>query len=239
MLNQGCEEFLRLLNRDNLTPTELKFLQKKAKQILRKAIGQNPSIRQSLQKIFGEDYLEDLVQEFLFRLYRFSPYLKTKETLSEAYFVKIAKNVIYYYLAKERVTLSSEGVSTFGQANPESDEGILPIDRVVSISYVEDYLREFIVESVLHTIKSCLTDKELEALCFYLMESEGRDALVISPRRRNTIYKRWERLKPKLKNILSPYLENEEDPCSYWQEIVERIRSEVCSGIDLLKDKEE
>lgn len=232
MSSKSIKELLRILYSRDLKDEEEKLLKRKIKKIITRVIDQNPHLHQSLIKIYGEAYIEDLTQEFFYKLYNIAPHIISKQTLSEAYFVKMAKNLIFYLFAKERVALHSEEISIIGSSNPDDEEQILHLDSVVSANYVNEYFRDFIVESVIHTLKEKLTEKEWETFCFYIMKEEQRENLSLSLKRKNVIYKRWERLKPKLQNLLIPYLEDEADFPSYWQEIVERIRSEICSKFD-------
>lgn len=235
MAPSGIEEILKLLSRKELSDEERAILQKKIKGILQKALRSipNPSLKRQLARIYGEDFMEELTQEFLLKLYSTLSLFQSKDSLSETYLVKMARNMILFLLAKERVSLHSEHFSTLSPANPDrEEEEIEYFDRISGIQFVNDYLKDFIIEGVWQALKNSLTEKEWEALCFYLYKIENREVAGISQREKNTLYKRWERLKPKLRNILALYLENTEDHYNYWQEIVEKIRSEFCKKSD-------
>uniref|UniRef100_A0A832LW83 Sigma-70 family RNA polymerase sigma factor n=1 Tax=Caldimicrobium thiodismutans TaxID=1653476 RepID=A0A832LW83_9BACT len=228
------KEFLQLLFEKPLEDEKKELINIKTKQILQKALKSfpNPLVYDSLTKLYGQDFMEDLTQEFLLKLYQNIPKLIEKKDLSEAYLVKSAKNLIYYLLAKGKTHVQKEGPIIEDPSDEELDEIWNPA-KEIRLSYVNDYLKSFIIEGIWLTLKRNLTPKDWEALCFYLKELSGSGTKGLSQREKNAYYKRWERLKPKLRNLLALYFEHDQEAYNYWGEIVERIKSEFCNKIAL------
>lgn len=178
------EKLLKPLLKKDLSDEEKNFIDKRVRQILSEALKSihNPIIFKALTRIYGQDFMEDLSQEFLLKLYHRVHFLQTKVLLTEAYLVKMAKNLIYYLLAKERILIISEEVPTLSSSDPESVEQVIYFDHLVNISYVNDYLREFPLEGIIQALRNNLTEKEWMTLCYYLLEDEQRESLDLSKR---------------------------------------------------------
>jgi len=178
------EKLLKPLLKKDLSDEEKNFIDKRVRQILSEALKSihNPFIFKALTRIYGQDFMKDLSQEFLLKLYHRVHFLQTKVLLTEAYLVKMAKNLIYYLLAKERILIISEEVPTLSSSDPESVEQVIYFDHLVNISYVNDYLRVFPLEGIIQALRNNLTEKEWMTLCYYLLEDEQRESLDLSKR---------------------------------------------------------
>lgn len=178
------EKLLKPLLKKDLSDEEKNFIDKRVRQILSEALKSihNLFIFKALTRIYGQDFMKDLSQEFLLKLYHRVHFLQTKVLLTEAYLVKMAKNLIYYLLAKERILIISEEVPTLSSSDPESVEQVIYFDHLVNISYVNDYLRVFPLEGIIQALRNNLTEKEWMTLCYYLLEDEQRESLDLSKR---------------------------------------------------------
>lgn len=178
------EKLLKPLLKKDLSDEEKNFIDKRVRQILSEALKSihNPFIFKASTRIYGQDFMKDLSQEFLLKLYHRVHFLQTKVLLTEAYLVKMAKNLIYYLLAKERILIISEEVPTLSSSDPESVEQVIYFDHLVNISYVNDYLRVFPLEGIIQALRNNLIEKEWMTLCYYLLEDEQRESLDLSKR---------------------------------------------------------
>jgi len=149
------------------------------------------------------------------------------ETISEKYFITMAKNLILYELSLNKSVVKEE--SLVREASSIEEEPKI-IEKKEELSYTVDYLENLIIDYFIETIKGEFTLKELETICFYLQQIFCDKKIELPLKEKNRLYKRWERLKPKLQNFFSYNLE---DVSCYIEKILEKIWSEICKEIDL------
>lgn len=229
MVSKTWKEVIELLKKKDLKPEEYEFLKTKCKKILQKALKSfyDHKIKLYFQKIYGSDYLEELVQEFLARLINNLEKFDHMETISEKYFITMAKNLILYELSLNKSVVKEE--SLVREASSIEEEPKI-IEKKEELSYTVDYLENLIIDYFIETIKREFTLKELETICFYLQQIFCDKKIELPLKEKNRLYKRWERLKPKLQNFFSYNLE---DVSCYIEKIFEKIWSEICKEINL------
>jgi hypothetical protein len=121
--------------------------------------------------------------------------------ISEKYLLITALNIIYFHLSSGFKIVEKEvnldDLSLTQEEDKEQEirvEGLLP---PVFVNFLEDSALNHLVLS----LKEKLTKKELETLCWYVNKAYKQNPKEVKVSD-NALYKRWERLKPKLKKIL-------------------------------------
>lgn len=207
--------------RGELSESEFVTLKNFLKKILRKALqgGFPPLTERTLHRYFGPDYEDCVVAEMLMKYWKNREYLLSLPTLNEIYVKNSIKNLLYELLSSSMSSLSFE-VKLEDLSNPNSEHE-MHIEEIIEGQTV-DHLENIKLDYTLKRIREILTPKDLETICYYLRNKSksGR----ISSKERTALYKRWERLKPKLRKILQEELEFSED----WHKLVDLLLSEIC-----------
>ncbi|QER42714.1 hypothetical protein F1847_08150 [Thermodesulfobacterium sp. TA1] len=222
----------KLLN-NQCSPKDFELLKKDFKKLLKRAFKTHFTsyIEKVFAKYYGPDYLEALSQELFVKIVYQKDTLLSLNFIHENYLFAMVVNLIYYHLSSGFRVLEKEVnfEDLFSQKDQEEKE--LKLEESIPqvfINYLED-------QTLLHlsfSLKQSLTKKELETLCWYILKNIYKHKNQTSEKR-DAFYKRWERLKPKLKEILVRELL--EDTNTY--KFFEVIKSEICEKLDLLKSK--
>jgi hypothetical protein len=179
--------------------TFLNVLKRIFKQALKVHFTSN--IEKLFHKYFGPDYLEVLASEFIFKIVSKKESFLNLSFISEKYLLTTAINIIYFYLSSEfklvEKEVNLEDISLTQEEDKEKEirvEGLLP---PVFVNFLEDSALNHLVLS----LKEKLTKKELETLCWYVNKAYKQNPKEVKASA-DALYKRWERLKPKLKKIV-------------------------------------
>lgn len=213
-----------------LNNEEYQEFERKGKQLIYQVLSKEFSfeILQVFKKYYGNEYLRDLFQEFTLHLWERREKILSLNLLHINYFKTIIKNLLLKLL-QERLSESGSEISFSDLQNSisaENSEEEIRFEESLS-PYVVDYLVRLNLESLLNALKESLSEKEKETLCLYLRKFTGEKGL-ISSSYRDRIYKRWERLKPKLRKIFLDFGFCEELEKS---QILEVIVSEFCKDV--------
>lgn len=181
------------------------------------------NIEKLFHKYFGPDYLEVLASEFIFKIVSKKESFLNLSFINEKYLLTTAINIIYLYLSSEFKLVEKEvnlnDLSLTQEEDKEQEirvEGLLP---PVFVNFLEDSALNHLVLS----LKEKLTKKELETLCWYVNKAYKQNPKEVKASA-DTLYKRWERLKPKLKKIVGEeVLEG-----TSADKIFYAIKSEIC-----------
>jgi hypothetical protein len=159
------------------------------------------NIEKLFHKYFGPDYLEVLASELIFKIVSKKESFLNLSFINEKYLLTTAINMIYLYLSSEFKLLEKEvnldDLSLTQEEDKEQEirvEGLLP---PVFVNFLEDSALNHLVLS----LKEKLTKKELETLCWYVNKAYKQNPKEVKAIA-DALYKRWERLKPKLKKIV-------------------------------------
>jgi hypothetical protein len=159
------------------------------------------NIEKLFHKYFGPDYLEVLASEFIFKIVSKKESFLNLSFINEKYLLTTAINIIYFYLSSEFKLVEKEvnldDLSLTQEEDKEQEikvEGLLP---PVFVNFLEDSALNHLVLS----LKEKLTKKELETLCWYVNKAYKQNPKEVKASA-DALYKRWERLKPKLKKIV-------------------------------------
>jgi hypothetical protein len=159
------------------------------------------NIEKLFHKYFGPDYLEVLASEFIFKIVSKKESFLNLPFINEKYLLTTAIKIIYFYLSSEFKVVEKEvnlnDLSLTQEEDKEQEirvEGLLP---PVFVNFLEDSALKHLVLS----LKEKLTKKELETLCWYVNKAYKQNPKEVKASA-DALYKRWERLKPKLKKIV-------------------------------------
>ena len=183
-----------------------------------------PQIEALFKKAYGEDYLEDLFQEFLLRLVQNREIVLQLEFINERYLLSIIQNIIYYHLSSGFRLIEKQ--ISFEELNPdpEKEEKVKAEEKIAPQAY--DYLKKLKITHWLNELQIKLDEKDEEAFCYYLFKILLKKEMELKSLSKTALYKRWERLKTKLRNILGTYLE--EKDFEELKELFEIYLSEIC-----------
>jgi hypothetical protein len=159
------------------------------------------NIEKLFHKYFGPDYLEVLASELIFKIVSKKESFLNLSFINEKYLLTTAINIIYFYLSSEFKIVEKEvnlnDLSLTQEEDKEQEirvEGLLP---PVFVNFLEDSALNHLILS----LKEKLTKKELETLCWYVNKAYKQNPKEVKASA-DALYKRWERLKPKLKKIV-------------------------------------
>jgi len=184
------------------------------------------NIEKLFHKYYGPDYLEVLASEVVFKIVSKKESFLNLSFIHEKYLLSIAISIIYFHLSSEFKLVEKEvnldDLSLTQEEDKEQEiriEGLLP---PVFVNFLEDSALSHLVLS----LKERLTQKELETLCWYIYKAYKQNPIGVKAST-DALYKRWERLKPKLKKILG---EEVFDGTSA-EKLFYVIKSEICNKL--------
>jgi len=214
----------RLLQ-NQLSQKEWESFSKTLKKLIKKVFNQafTPQIEKLFVKYYGSDYLDDLSQEVIKRLLLYRETLLQHDSLNELYLIRMISNVIYFHLSSEFKLVEKErNLEEFVTNDPEEGEEINFLESISPVFV--NFLSELKIQDLLVRLEEGLNEKEKETLCLYLEKllEETKDS---KKKIKNLHYKRWERLKPKLRELLADFdLDDPQEVSGFW----ERVLSEIC-----------
>ena len=205
----------------------------KAKKELRKLIQKtlrvyfSPEVERLLRKHYKNDYMEELFQETLVKIFFSKRTLLRLPFISEGYLLTLIKNVIYFCLSAKcralKYEISFEEVKEKWKERFKDSEEIEKVKAEEIVAHISfDYLKEIKAEEWLEILVKILTPKDRDTLCHYLFrifegETKEKGSAVL--------YKRWERLKKKIKKNLGKELEGEEE---IFKETLKKFFKRIC-----------
>jgi hypothetical protein len=214
-----------------ITPEEYEKILKEIKRSIKKTFKNffEPQIEAHFKKFYGEDYLQVLAHELFLKFLASKEYFENLEYVNEKYISSCIKNIIYQHLTSKFKIVEKE--INFDDIKLEEDPEEEKINLEENLPhYVVDYLETYRIYHIIEIFKEKLTQKEIETLCWYIYKHIYQKEIVVETNK-NTLYKRWERLKPKLRDILLENLD-EEIPSS---RLFDLIMSEICEKINYIK----
>jgi len=214
----------RLLQ-NQLSQKELESFLRTLKKLIKLVFNQafTPQIEKLFVKYYGSDYLEDLSQEVIKRLLLYKETLLKHDSINELYVMRMISNVIYFHLSSEFKLIEKEkNLEELLTDDPEEKEEINFLESISPVFV--NYLSGLKIQDHVVRLEEELNEKEKETLCLYLeklLEETNNSRKKV----KNLHYKRWERLKPKLKELLADLdLEDQQEISGFW----EKVLSEIC-----------
>ncbi|MCS7308317.1 MAG: hypothetical protein NZ526_07200 [Aquificaceae bacterium] len=176
-----------------------------------------PNMEIALRKTINDDYQEELLHELRYRILLKKDYLESLEFVSLKYLKTIIKNLLVDTIQGERLNLVS------------LQEKIFEEEEARSITYeeiIKDYREAFAQlegNILFEELTSKLKEEDIPVLCYYFNKSLYGEEIEIKGISRDTLYKRWERLrKGMLREVLTKVTPEE------FRNAVENFLSEIC-----------
>jgi len=218
------KHFILPLLKGEPVPDYSKF-EHQVKRLIKKVFSTHfdPGIEALFKKYYGDTYIEDLFQELILRFVKNKEFYFKLKFINERYLFRVIENLIYRHLSTNFQQKKREFSLEDMLAGAEEDEEVI-FQEVVG-SYTYDYIKGLKLYHWLNLLTSRLKEEDERLLCFYLYKNLKGVEFDLGLKR-NVIYKRWERLKKKLKNILGKDLD--EDDWEELKEFFELYMSEVC-----------
>lgn len=186
------------------------------------------------KKAYGETYLDELFQEFIVRIFQNKETILKCNFIDRNYLFSMIQNMICRHLSSNLKLLKNQiNFEDLGFLY-EEQEKVKVIEKLAPQAF--DYLKEIRIIHWLNELKRRLDEKDEETLCYYLYKILYKKEMVLKNLNKTLLYKRWERLKVKLRNILGNIIENEEIEKS--KEFFERYVSEICQKKYYIKKKQ-
>jgi hypothetical protein len=190
-------------------------------------------IKNALAKYYGSDYYKDLAYEVLLILIKEKNYITKLEFIHENYLISVAKNLILYRINSSEFKFLKK-VEKFEELikQPEfkEDENLKLEETLPKVEF--DYPENLTLTHAVEVLKEKLSPTEIETLCWYVLTYIYNQEIKCKVNR-NVLYKRWERLKPKLREILGFEFPEEVSP----QKFFELIKSELCEKLNYIKNR--
>ena len=159
------------------------------------------NIEKLFHKYFGPDYLEVLASELIFKIVSKKESFLNLSFINEKYLLTTAINIIYLYLSSEFKLVEKEvNLDDLSLTQEEDKEQEIKVEGLLSPIFV-NFLEDSALNHLVLSLKEKLTKKELETLCWYLDKAYKQNPKELKASA-EALYKRWERLKPKLRKIL-------------------------------------
>uniref|UniRef100_A0A7V5XFB6 Uncharacterized protein n=1 Tax=Thermodesulfobacterium geofontis TaxID=1295609 RepID=A0A7V5XFB6_9BACT len=211
--------------KNQLSSPEYKTFLTNLKRIIKKAFDGhfNRHIESLFAKYYGPDYLKALSHELLLKLIDKKNTILNHTFIHENYLISVVVNLIYYHLSSDFKTVEKETnfEDLYLSKDPEEEEN-LKLEEVLPKLTV-DHLESLRLLHIIEVLKQHLTPKEIETLCCYVLNYIYKQEAECKVNK-NVLYKRWERLKPKLRAILGYEIFEEISP----YKLFELIKSELC-----------
>lgn len=207
----------------------LKFLEGKPDReleaLLRKLVRESAfRMEKALKRKYGDNYQEEVYSELIYRLWLAKGKLINLEAIYLNYIRSTIKNLLVDlvngYAKHEHYSLS-EIVFENEEGRSVSFEELLKDERLIVASAD--------TESMITDLLKRLDKKDTLVLCYYFTLHLYGEKLQLKNLSKNNLYKRWERLKPKLKELLEG-LSHEEI-----RAFMEAYLSGVCKSLGLYK----
>lgn len=209
------DEFIVKFLSKELNKEEFNKLKRELQKILKAVLERLPvessfyKLEYYFTKYYGNDYLEVLTQEFLYQILANKKRFLSLNYVSKKYLEVCAKNLIFNLLSKEVSGITQElnyQDLIFSESDPEDSQQEARIEEVIGPKVLINYLDKLSLETFVTVVRKELSKEELETLCLYL-EGIFSEKRALEKREKNLYYKRWERLKPKLRKLFENYFE--------------------------------
>jgi len=229
---KNYKELLNKLLTNKLGEKDFLTLKTNFKNLFKKALKNyfSADVERLFRKHYGSDYLDVLSQELFLRILTQRETLMSLEFIHENYLLAMAQNIVHFHLASELKMLKAE--VNFNDLLPNDDpeqQEELKLEETLSKVFI-DYLEDIEVKNLVDTIAKTFSKKDLETLCWYISKSVFQTNFTVDVKR-DLLYKRWERLKPKLSQILPRDLLHEQKS----RKFCEAVMSEICQKLHLIK----
>jgi len=168
---------------------------------------------------WGDDFLEDLLSDLREKLIEIKRNLESKEFINWRYFLKLVNSCIEEFSKDLRKIQEL----SYERIKPESEEYELEFEETILFSYEKKPEESLECVEFYYIMLKLIDREDYPVLCYYLCKEFHGDCKKPENLSESNLYKRWERLKKRLKERL-PY-EPSEHEIGYF---ADRFLSEIC-----------
>ncbi len=206
------KEKILALAEGRVTGKDIQFFKR---QILKVAESLNLTV--VLRRKFQDDFVDDIFADMTMKVILFKEELEKKEKITLSYVRKIIRSCIADLLdgSGKIITISVENLSREdGEGKTTGFEDLFGNE--------EDKDLRLQAEDIFESVVNNISDKDTDVLCYELYKRLYGKEIKLSMNK-TTLYKRWERLKEKLRKWI-PYEPTPEE----FREFAEKFLSEIC-----------
>jgi len=172
-----------------------------------------------LRTRIGDDYPEEVLSALILKLFSMKEAILRKEEVNRSYIRKVIRSCLVDAVNKEAgVTI----VSTNNPVKYDEEGRVREFEEL--FGHEENKDMEIEAKELFDEILSILSEKDIDTLCYYLNTKIYKREVKIKGMSKDALYKRWERLRKKIRKRLA-YMPSEEEIRVF----AERFLSEVCA----------
>jgi len=200
------------------TPKEREFL----KNTIAKFVRQTGK-EESFKKRWGDDYVEELLSKLSVKVISQKDLIKEKSFVSWKYFLSIIKSCVIEFHQELR---SLQEFLYEEAKNPKTEENNRSVEETGIFAYEEKVEEKIEAEEFYEYMLNFLEEKDYPILCYYLCKEFQKDCKKPEGLSETNLYKRWERLKKKLRDRLT--YEPSAEAMKYF---IDKFLSEICKKL--------
>jgi len=200
------------------TPKEREFLKNTIAKFVRQ-IGKE----ESFKKRWGDDYVEELLSKLSVKVISQKDLIKEKTFVSWKYFLSIIKSCVIEFYQELR---SLQEFPYEEAKNPKTEENNRSVEETGIFAYEEKVEEKIEAEEFYEYMLNFLEEKDYPILCYYLCKEFQKDCKKPEGLSETNLYKRWERLKKKLRDRLT--YEPSAEAMKYF---IDKFLSEICKKL--------
>ncbi|WP_333785230.1 hypothetical protein [Thermocrinis sp.] len=212
------KELLIKFSEGKETPKEREFL----KNTIGKFVRQRGK-EESFKRRWGDDYVKDLLSEIRIRIISRKKFLEERAFVNWKYFLSIINSCLIEFYQELR---SSQEVPYEKVRNPKTEENNRSVEETDIFAYEENVEEKIEAEEFYENMLRFLEERDYPILCYYLCKEFQKDCKKPEGLSEANLYKRWERLKKKLRDYLT--YEPSAEAMKYF---IDRFLSEVCKKL--------
>ena len=222
-----------LLRGESLSSKDYEVFKKEVKSLIKATFSYafTFDVEALFKKAYGDDYLEDLFQDFLLRLFQNKEIILKLKFINKKYLVSVIQNIIYYHLSSDFKPIKRQ--KSFEEiVNWEDEEEKVKAEEQLPAT-VHDHLKKLRLNHWFNELQKRLSEIDKEVFCYYLFKHLLKKEMELKTLSKTNLYKRWERLKTKLKNILGTALE---EGVEELKELFDVFLVKICKKKFLIKE---
>jgi len=200
------------------TPKEREFL----KNTIAKFVRQTGK-EESFKKRWGDDYVEELLSKLSVKVISQKDLIKEKTFVSWKYFLSIIRSCVIEFYQELR---SLQEFPYEEARNPKTEENNRSVEETGIFAYEEKVEEKIEAEEFYEYMLNFLEEKDYPILCYYLCKEFQKDCKKPEGLSEANLYKRWERLKKKLRDRLT--YEPSAEAMKYF---IDKFLSEICKKL--------
>ncbi|MDQ7039149.1 MAG: hypothetical protein Q9N26_08175 [Aquificota bacterium] len=184
-----------------------------------KKVALQSKVEHFLRTRLGDDYAEEVLSDLILKFIIMREVLLKKERITRSYVRKVIRSCLVDTVNREGKIST---VSINNPVNPHEEGWVESFEDLLGKE--EDKDLRIQAEELFDVIMSLLSEKDKDTLCYYLNTEIYDRNVEVKGMSKDALYKRWERLKKKIREKLT-FVPTEEE----FRIFAERFLSEVCA----------